>query len=124
MRFLILAALLAAGCRGVPDASSPQALVRALTADAASCDPDGTPICEARVIGVDGRRVLAAEAVAIEPGRRRLTVFCHFNLSIMIGDSQTVERVLVADLAAGGRYRLAARMTPEPCSVTLVREAR
>jgi hypothetical protein len=84
--------------------------------------PDAAPICEARVVRVDGKRVFATDAVAIEPGRRRLTVYCRFNLSIMIGDSQSVEREIVAELAAGGRYRLQARMQPSPCSVTLAED--
>jgi len=94
-------------------------VIRFDTADSARCGPDGSPICEARVIRVDGRRVFAGQALAVQPGRRVLDVYCRFNLSIMIGDSQSVERRVMADLEAGGRYRIAARMTPEPCSVAL-----
>ena len=98
-------------------------MIRSHTANSARCGPDGDPICEARVIRVDGRRVFAADAVAVAPGRRRLTVYCRFNLSIMIGDSQSVEREIAAQVLAGRPYRLDARMQPEPCSVTLLEGA-
>jgi hypothetical protein len=77
---------------------------------------------EARVVQVDGASVVGGSSVTIAPGRHRLVVYCRYNLSIMIGDAQSVERELEVDLAPGGRYRLRARMAPEPCSVTLVRE--
>jgi hypothetical protein len=115
-------ALLAAGCGGVPDASPPRALVRSDGADSAHCGPGSSPICEARVVGVDGERVFAGDAVAVEPGTRRLTVYCRFNVSIMIGDSQAVERVLAATLEPSRRYRIEARMSPQPCSVALIDE--
>ncbi|MGH8765320.1 MAG: hypothetical protein ACRET8_06350, partial [Burkholderiales bacterium] len=58
----------------------------------------------------------------LAPGRHRLVVYCRYNLSIMIGDAQSVERELDVELAPGGRYRVLARMTPAPCSLALVRE--
>jgi hypothetical protein len=122
MRITMIALLAAAGCAGVPHATTPQAVIRFDTADSALCGPGGNPICEARVVGVDGKRVFAGDAVAVEPGTRRLTVYCRFNLSIMIGDSQSVERVLVATLEPTGRYRIEARMSPQPCSLALIDE--
>jgi len=118
----VLVLLLAAGCSAVPASSTTQAIVRADTSNSARCGPDGAPLCEARVIRVDGRRVLAADRLAVEPGRRRLTVYCRFNLSIMIGDAQSVERELEAELGAGKRFRFEGRMQPEPCAVALVEE--
>ena len=122
MRVAMIALLAAAGCASVPHATAPQAVIRFDTADSALCGPGSNPICEARVVGVDGRRVFAGEAVAVEPGTRRLTVYCRFNLSIMIGDSQSLERPLVATLEPSGRYRIEARMSPQPCSLALIDE--
>jgi hypothetical protein len=79
---------------------------------------------EARVVSIDGRRVLAADAVHVPPGRHALGIFCHYNLGIMIGDAQSLERAIVADLEAGAKYRIEARMTPAPCTLNLVREER
>ena len=121
-RSLALCLLLLGGCAGTPQPSGSQALVRADAAGSARCGPDGDPICEARVIRVDGKRVFAADAVAVQPGRRRLTVYCRYNVSIMIGDAQHVEREVVAELAAGRHYRVEARMQPEPCSVAILEE--
>ena len=122
MRVAMIALLAAAGCAGVPHATTPQAVIRFDTAEGTRCGPDSGPICEARVIRVDGQRVFAADAVAVEPGTRRFAVYCRFNLSIMIGDSQSIERPLVATLEPSGRYRLVARMSPQPCSVALIDE--
>ena len=121
-RFLPAVALLAAGCAVAPQPTGPQALVSADAAGSARCGPDGDPICEARVIRVDGKRVFSRDAVAVEPGRRRLTVYCRYNVSIMIGDAHSVEREVVAELAAGRRYRVEARMRPEPCSIAIAEE--
>lgn len=123
MRIAMIFLLAAAGCGAVPHATTPQAVIRFDAAEGARCGPDSGPICEARVIRVDGQRVFAADALALEPGPRRLDVYCRFNLSIMIGDSQSTERVLVATLAPSGRYRIAARMSPRPCSVALIEDA-
>jgi hypothetical protein len=113
--------LVAAGCAAVPPGA---ARIQAHTANAPFCGHSGSPICEARVSRVDGKAVTASDAVFVEPGTRRLGVHCRINLSIMIGDAQSFEREITVDLAEGGRYRLDAAMAPEPCSVTLVREAR
>lgn len=120
---LAMIALLAAGCGGIPDAQSPLAVVRSHIADSTQCGPGTAPICEARVVRVDGKRVFATDAVAIEPGRRKLAVYCRFNLSIMIGDSQSVERVLDATLEPSRRYRIEAGMSPRPCSLALIDDA-
>lgn len=77
---------------------------------------------EARVVRVDGRTVLGGAVVELAPGRHRLGVYCRYNLSIMIGDAQSVERELEVELEPGARYRLQARMTPAPCTITLVKE--
>lgn len=101
-----------------------------LLAACASTPPDAARIevhaenGEARVLRVDGRTVLAASSLHVAPGRHRLVVFCRYNTGIMIGDAQSAERELVADLAAGKRYRIDARMRPEPCSITLAEETR
>jgi hypothetical protein len=49
-------------------------------------------------------------------------VYCGFNTGIMIGDAQSAAGEIVADLAAGRRYRIVARMTPAPCTLTLKEE--
>jgi len=77
---------------------------------------------EARVVRVDGKAVVGGAVAEVEPGRRRLGIYCRYNLSIMIGDARSVERELEVNLAPGARYRIEARMTPEPCTVTLVRD--
>jgi hypothetical protein len=115
----LLAALLLCGCASAPPGA---ARIAAFSANAQFCGHAGTPICEARVHGVDGAAALSGAIAYVEPGRRRLRIFCRLNLSIMIGDAQTFEREIVAELAPGGRYRLEARMTPEPCSVALVED--
>lgn len=117
----LLLCLIAAGCAAVPPGA---ARILAYTANAQLCGHAGTPICEARVNRVDGRSVLAADAVFVEPGRRRLGVHCRINLSIMIGDAQSFQRELEADLAPGRSYRIVARMEPQPCAVSLVEEPR
>lgn len=100
-------------------------LVALLLAGCASAPPDAAHVevraenGEARILRVDGRTVLASSTLQIAPGRHRLVVYCRYNLSIMIGDGQSAERELRVDLAPGGRYRIDARMTPEPCSVSL-----
>jgi len=102
-------------------------LVLALNA-CASAAPDAASITteaengEARIVRVDGARVLASDTLSVAPGRHRLVVYCRYNLSIMIGDAQSAEREIEVELAPGGRYRLRARMAPEPCTVTLSRE--
>jgi hypothetical protein len=98
--------------------------VRAFTENAQFCGQAGTPICEARLNHVDGRAVFSGDTVRVEPGRRRLGVFCRMNLSIMIGDAQTFQRELLVELKADRRYRLQASMQPEPCSITLAEEPR
>jgi len=117
-----LVPLLAAGCAGMAEPSGRQALVHELTADSSECGQGNMPVCEARVVRVDGRRVLGTHPLALEPGRRRLTVFCRFNVSMMIGDAQSFEREIEAELAPGGRYRVEARMQPEPCTVSLAED--
>ena len=78
---------------------------------------------EARIVRVDGRTVLGGAVVELAPGRHRLGVYCRYNLSIMIGDAQSVQReVEEVELAPGARYRLEARMDPAPCTVTLAEE--
>lgn len=79
---------------------------------------------EARIVRVDGRAIVGGAAVELAPGRHRLGVYCRYNLSIMIGDAQSVEREVEVELAAGARYRLEARMTPAPCTITLAKETR
>jgi hypothetical protein len=79
---------------------------------------------EARVVSIDGRRVLAAAAVHVPPGRHALVVFCRYNLGIMSGDAQSLERAIAVDLEAGVEYRVEARMAPAPCTLRLVREER
>jgi hypothetical protein len=92
-----------------------------LLAGCASAPPDAATVAvhaengEARIQRVDGRTVLATASLRIAPGRRRL---------IMIGDAQSAQREIVAELAAGVRYRIDARMRPEPCSITLAEEPR
>ncbi|MGH8688494.1 MAG: hypothetical protein ACREVQ_12385 [Burkholderiales bacterium] len=99
-----------------------------LLAACASASPDAARIVaeaengEARVVRIDGVRVLASDTVSVLPGHHRLTVYCRYNLGIMIGDAQSTEREIEVDLAPGGRYRLRARMTPAPCTVTLEQE--
>lgn len=78
---------------------------------------------EARVVRVDGGPVIGGSTVRIAPGRHRLVLYCRYNLSIMVGDAQSVEREIEADLAPGGRYRIEARMAPEPCTIRLVAES-
>ena len=104
------------------------ALLGLMLAACASAPPDAASITteaengEARVVRVDGGRVLASDTFRLAPGHHRLVVYCRYNLSIMIGDAQSAERELEVDLAAGARYRLLAQMTPAPCTVSLVRE--
>ena len=119
MRFALLGALLLGGCAAVPQNA---ARIEAFTANAQLCGHSGTPICEARVNRVDGKAVLASDPVHVEPGRRRLGVYCRINLSIMIGDAQSFQREIEATLDAGKRYRVEARMEPEPCTVSLAEE--
>ena len=94
----------------------------------ASAPPDAASITteaengEARVVRVDGSRVLASATLTLAPGRHQLAVYCRYNLSIMIGDAKSAEREIDVEVAPGGRYRLLARMTPAPCTVTLLRE--
>jgi hypothetical protein len=101
-------------------------LVLALTA-CASAPPDAASITteaengEARIVRVDGARVLASDTLTLAPGRHRLVVYCRYNLSIMIGDAQSAERDIEVELAPGGRYRLVARMAPAPCALALSR---
>jgi len=100
----------------------------ALLAACASAPPDAARIVtqaengEARVVRIDGARVIASDTLTLAPGRHRLVVYCRYNLSIMIGDAQSAEREIEVELAPGGRYRIRARMAPEPCTVTLSRE--
>lgn len=121
-RLWVLMPLIAAGCAGTADTTGRPALVRELTSDSAECGQGNMPVCEARVVRVDGRRVLGAHPLAIEPGRRRLTVFCRVNVGLMIGDAQDFEREIEADLVPGGRYRVEARMHPAPCTVSLAED--
>jgi hypothetical protein len=101
-----------------------------LLAGCASAPPDAATVAvhaengEARIQRVDGRTVLATASLRIAPGRRRLVVFCRYNTGIMIGDAQSAQREIVAELAAAVRYRIDARMRPEPCSITLAEEPR
>lgn len=113
---LLTSAILLCGCASAPPYA---ARIDAFGANPQLCGDAGTPVCEARLNRVDGKRVLAADAAFVEPGRRRLGVFCRINLSIMIGDAQSFEREIEADLAPGARYRIVAHMAPEPCSVGL-----
>ena len=117
-RALLPLAVLAGCASAPPDA----ARVAAFAANAQFCGQSGTPVCEARVNRVDGRLVLAGDAASVAPGPRRIGVHCRMNLSIMIGDAQSFQRELTAELAPGGRYRIEARMTPQPCSVALIDE--
>jgi hypothetical protein len=119
MRLALLGALVLSGCAAVPQNV---ARIEAYAANAQFCGHSGTPICEARVNRVDGQAVFASTTVHVEPGRRRLGVHCRINLSIMIGDAQTFQREIEATLDAGKRYRVEARMDPEPCTVTLAEE--
>ena len=78
---------------------------------------------EARIVRVDGRTVLGGAVVDLAPGRHRLGVYCRYNLSIMIGDAQSMQREVEVELAPGARYRLEASMAPAPCTMRLVRES-
>ena len=119
MKRTLLPLAVLAGCASAPPDA---ARVAAFAANAQFCGQSGTPVCEARVNRIDGRLVLAGDAVAVEPGTRRLGVHCRMNLSIMIGDAQSFQRELTVELAPGGRYRIEARMSPRPCSVALIDE--
>jgi hypothetical protein len=119
MKRALTLVLALAGCASAPPEA---ARVEAFSANAQFCGQSGTPICEARVNRIDDRPVLSGDAVSVAPGRRRLGVHCRMNLSIMIGDAQSFQRELTVELAPRARYRLEARMTPEPCSVSLVEE--
>lgn len=119
MKRALLPLAVLAGCASAPPDA---ARVAAFAANAQSCGQSGAPVCEARVSRVDGRLVLAGDAVAVEPGPRRLGVHCRMNLSIMIGDAQSFQRELTVELAPGGRYRIEARTSPRPCSVALIDE--
>lgn len=77
---------------------------------------------EARIVRVDGKTVVGGAVVEIAPGRHRLGVYCRYNLGIMIGDAQSVQREVEVELEPGARYRLEARMAPAPCTITLVKE--
>lgn len=79
---------------------------------------------EARIVSIDGRRVVTAGVAHVPPGRRSLGVYCSYNLGIMIGDAQSVVREIAVDLEAGAEFRLEARMAPAPCTLSLVREKR
>jgi hypothetical protein len=120
-----VACLALPGCT-TTEGTSPQpsaaARVSAFAGNAQFCGQADTPICEARVTHVDGERILTFDAALVAPGRRRLGIFCRINLSIMIGDAQTFQREIEATLEAGKRYRVEARMDPEPCTVTLTEE--
>jgi type IV pilus biogenesis protein CpaD/CtpE len=100
----------------------------ALLAACASAPPDAARIVtqaengEARIVRVDGARVIASDTLTLAPGRHRLVVYCRYNLGIMIGDAQSAEREIEAELAPGGRYRIDAGMTPAPCTLALTRE--
>lgn len=124
MRAGALVALLVCGCASAPQPPAGSARILAFTHNAQFCGQAGTPICEARVNRVDGRAVLSGDVVHVVPGQRRLGIHCRLNLSIMIGDAQSFQRELVAELAPGGRYRIEARMSPEPCSAAIVEERR
>ena len=78
---------------------------------------------EARIVRVDGRTVFGGAVVEIAPGRHRLGVYCRYNLGIMIGDAQSVQREMEVELAPGARYRLEAGMAPAPCTMRLVKES-
>jgi hypothetical protein len=78
---------------------------------------------EARIVRVDGRTVVGGAVVKLAPWRHRLGVYCRYNLSIMIGDAQSVEREVEVELEPGARYRLAAGMAPAPCTMRLVTES-
>jgi hypothetical protein len=97
-------------------------------AGCASAPPDAARIetlaelGEARVVRIDGQPVMAGARVHVPAGRRVLGVHCGFNTGIMIGDAQSVEREIVVDVAPGGRYRIEARMQPEPCSLSLAQD--
>ena len=99
-----------------------------LLAGCASVPPDAARIevraenGEARVVTIDGRRVVSAGVAYVPPGRHTLGVYCRYNLGIMIGDAQSAAGEIVAELAAGKRYRLEARMAPAPCTLTLKEE--
>jgi hypothetical protein len=102
--------------------------VLVLLGGCASAPPDAAHVetraelGEARVVRVDGNAVLAGSGIELAPGRHRLTVFCAFNTGMMIGDARNVTREIDVDLAAGGRYRLDARMASAPCSLRLAEE--
>jgi len=101
-----------------------------ILAGCASAPPDAARIevhaenGEARIVSIDGRRVVTAGVAHVAPGRRSLGVYCSYNLGIMIGDAQSLERAIAVDLGAGAEYRLEASMTPAPCPLSLVREER
>ncbi|MDH5222640.1 MAG: hypothetical protein OEW94_15600 [Betaproteobacteria bacterium] len=117
MKRALPALLVLGGCASAPPDA---ARVAAFSANAQFCGQSGTPICEARVNGIDGRPVLSGDAVSVAPGRRRLGVHCRMNLSIMIGDAQSFQRELTVELAPSARYRIEASMSPRPCSVALI----
>ena len=122
-RLPAVAFLLVAGCASVPT-GTPPATIESLRANLALCGHIGMAICEARVNHIEGKPVWSASSfVEVAPGRRTLGLFCKMSLSMMIGDAQSFQREVVATLAPGGRYRVAAAMEPQPCTLTLIDEA-
>lgn len=121
----VLAIVLVAACSSSPDdTKTTAARITFPVANPAFCGQSGSPICEARVNHVEGKPVLTfASHTNIAPGARVLGLFCRYNLSIMIGDAQSVQREVDVDLAPGARYRLEASMAPAPCTMRLVKES-
>lgn len=122
-RLLAVVLLLAAGCAGPPAGRQP-ASVASFPGNPALCGHSGDPVCEARVNHIEGKPVFStSESIEVEPGRRTLGLFCKVALGMMIGDAQSFQREVTAVLAPGGRYRVAAAMEPQPCTLTLIDEA-
>ena len=121
---LTVATLLAAGCASSVPALAPPARIEFFRGNPVFCGQSGDPVCEARVNHVEGRPVLTLSSYAeIAPGRHVLGLFCRMNLGIMIGDAQTFQREVEVELAAGGRYRVAASAAPRACTMRLIDEA-
>jgi hypothetical protein len=122
--FVAVATLLAPGCSTSAPALAPPARIEFHRANPVFCGQSGSPICEARVNHAEGKPVLTIFPYTdIAPGAHVLGLFCRVNLSIMIGDAQSVQREVEVELAPGARYRLEASMAPAPCTMRLVRES-
>lgn len=123
-----LVCLAIVGCSSVPsyrepNASNQNAKIKATGSGIGSCGLRSDPVCEAKVLLVDGQKTaFLSSGVEVEPGQHTLRLSCFVKTGAFANPKFFfIDRTV--QLNPGGAYRVDGVMNDDACNLTLVDEA-